>query len=655
MRHCLLAASALAALAAAGPARAATAPHRPHYFTIRVVDAQTGRGVPLVELRTVHNIRYHTDSNGIAAFHEPGLMGRSVFFHVRSHGYEFPKDGFGNRGKALKVVAGASATLKLRRVNIAERLYRVTGAGIYRDSVLVGHPTPIREPVLNAQVLGSDSVLTALYKGKVHWFWGDTNRPGYPLGNFHVPGATSLLPKDGGLDPEVGVNLSYFLDRKGFAKETCRMPGRGPTWIGGLVVLRDASGRERMFAAYVKVRGFLEVYQRGLVEWNDAKEQFEKVAEFPVDAPVRPHGHPFKHTSGGTEYIYFGDPYPLTRVRADVEHLKRLDRYEAFTCLKGGSRLDDPQLDRAPDGTLRYAWRKNTPPVGPREQAKLIQAGKLKAQEALLHLRDVDTGKPVVAHRGSMCWNAWRRRWVLIAGQAGGSTSNLGEIWFAEADAPLGPWVYARKIVTHDRYSFYNPKQHPMFDKDGGRTIFFEGTYTALFSGNKTPTPRYNYNQIMYKLDLTDTRLALPVAIYSFSQEGAPFRSGAAGRAKATQQRGTLAFFALDRPTAGAVPVYEWPSAPGERALRIGEPPRPGGEATPLFHALPTGAAHQPPTTVPLYEFVHKDGKRRAYSVQEALPAQGWRRLAKPLCLVWRSPFGPRTPAPLGPPAKHSP
>ena len=41
---------------------------------------------------------------------------------------------------------------------------------------------------------------------QIHWFWGDTNRPGYPLGNFHVPGATSQLPAAGGLDPGVGYH-----------------------------------------------------------------------------------------------------------------------------------------------------------------------------------------------------------------------------------------------------------------------------------------------------------------------------------------------------------------------------------------------------------------------------------------------------------------
>src|SRR5262245_3426371 len=92
------------------------------YFKITVVDEETGRGVPLVELRTVNDIRHVTDNNGIVAFHEPGLMDQKVFFHVQSHGYEFPRDGLGYRGRALQVSEGGSAQLKIKRINIAERL-----------------------------------------------------------------------------------------------------------------------------------------------------------------------------------------------------------------------------------------------------------------------------------------------------------------------------------------------------------------------------------------------------------------------------------------------------------------------------------------------------------------------------------------------------
>ena len=90
----------------------------------------------------------------------------------------------------------------------------------------------------------------------------------------------------------------------------------------------------------------------------------------------------------------------------------------------------------------------------------------------------------------------------------------LGEVWYAEADAPEGPWTRACKIITHankkdDAHDFYNPTQHPFFDQDGGRVIYLEGSYVNTFSGNPNQTPYYEYNQIMYRLDLSDPRLTV--------------------------------------------------------------------------------------------------------------------------------------------------
>jgi hypothetical protein len=637
-----IAASVLALAFAAEPV-----PHAGEYFRIQVVDGQTGRGVPLVELRTVNGIRCWTDSAGIVAFSEPGLMDRKVFFFVQSHGSEFPKDGFEFRGKALDVTPGGSARLEIKRLNVAERLYRVTGAGIYRDSVLTGQPVPLQQPVLNARVLGSDSVLSAIYQGEIYWFWGDTNRPGYPLGNFHVPGATSLLPGQGGLDPEVGVDLHYFLGPNGFAKETARMPGEGPTWLDGLTVLRDAAGRERLFARYVKVRQPMEVYQQGLVEFNPEKHEFEKVREFPLDAPALLGGHPFGHAVDGVDYVYFADPFPLVRVRADVESLQDPASYEAFTCLQEGSRLDDLRFDRAADGTLRFRWRKNTPPLGLNDQIKLVKAGRLTEEEAVPHLCDVETGKPLAAHRGSVYWNDYRRRWVMIATETFG-TSMLGEVWYAEADTPEGPWAYARKIVTHEKYSFYNPKQHPMFAKEGGRIIFFEGTYTSTFSGNPDKTPRYDYNQIMYKLDLADPRLVLPVAVYRLGEDDGPTRFGTANRLDRAGSR-PVAFFACDREAEGTVPVFERETSGGVRLL-IGSPganaSRPEAKTEPLFYALPADIKDPPAATVPLYEYVPEKGGQAIYRPDGPSGIPGHQRVEPPLCRVWRDPTAAATPGP---------
>lgn len=478
----------------------------PDAFGIRVVDEETGRGVPLVELKTVHDLRYVTDSAGYAAIRDPELFGQLVHFAVRSHGYEFAKDGFGIRGRALKVIPGGEETLKIKRVNIAERLYRVTGGGIYADSILLGHPSPIKQPLLNAQVIGSDSVVMAVYRGKIHWFWGDTNRPRYPLGNFNVTGATSRLPAEGGLDPAIGVDLDYFAGDDGFARPMAPMPGEGPTWIFGAVVLKDAGGRERLFTGYEKVKPPLEIYEKGICEFDDQKQQFVKVKSYAKDVPLHLHGHPFRHRAGDVEYVYFGDPYPVMRVPATVEALLDLTQYEAFTCLVPGGRDKSAQVERDGGGNVIWGWKRNTAAISWELQQSLQRQQKLKPDEGWLKLVDIESGKSIEAHRGSVTWNSYRKRWVLITTQIRGS-SNLGEVWYVEADQLEGPWVKARKIVTHDKYSFYNPKQHPQFTADDGRYVFFEGTYTNSFSGNTDATPRYEYNQMMYRLDLADPRL----------------------------------------------------------------------------------------------------------------------------------------------------
>ena len=626
-----------------GDARA-EAPEAGKYFAIKVVDEQTGRGVPLVELKTTNNACYYTDSAGLVAYCEPGLMAQEVFFNVRSHGYEFPKDGFGCAGKALHVTEGGSAELKVKRINIAQRLYRITGSGIYRDSVLLGRPVPLKRPVLNGLVVGQDSVLNAIYQGKMFWIWGDTGRVAYPLGNFNASGATSQMPADGGLDPEVGVDLTYFVDKNGFSRGMAPVPGEGPTWLDALVTLPGASGGEQMVAVYAKIRPgmSMECYERGFVAFNHEKQEFEKLNTFDVNAPAFPAGHPLRVRVGDADYFYFAHAVPLWRVPSERAHYTDVAACEAFTCLQEGTRSEAGQIDRDPNGAIRYSWKKNTPALGPKEQDDLIKAGHLKPDEALLQFRDPDTGKPVLVHGGSTYWNPCRQRWVMIATELFG-TSMLGELWYAEADTPVGPWVYARKVITHEQYSFYNPKQHPEFSQEDGRILYFEGTYTTLFSGNPTPTPYYEYNQIMYKLDLADPRLVLPVPVYRSER--------ADGTAQFTTRRdrpgeatsGEIAFFACDRPAAGLVPIHEVPTPEGGIRLSAGDPTSPEAAAKlrPAFHALPVDHNPNLPQVAALYEFADKDGRRWRYSTDSSPPVPGFKCSAEPLCYVWNNPLSP--------------
>jgi hypothetical protein len=261
----------------------------------------------------------------------------------------------------------------------------------------------------------------------------------------------------------------------------------------------------------------------------------------------------------------------------------------------------------------------------------------------LLNLRDILTGKRVLAHGGSVYWNAYRHRWVMIAVEIMGS-SLLGEVWFAEADAPLGPWVYARKIVTHDDYSFYNPKQHPFFDQDGGRLVFFEGTYTQTFSGNKDPTPRYDYNQVMYQMDLADPRLALPVAVHEVHEDresSSSLRLVLGRRSADDQPPSEVAFFAPERPGLASIPIVERRGEPGGQVLlaagdaRAIEGSKP--DETPLFYVIPADVEKPFAGTAPLYEFRQEAGRGRYYSPVED-PRPGYRRSPRPLGRVWKNP-----------------
>ncbi len=477
------------------------------YFKIQVLDDATGRGVPLVELRTVNKTSWWTDSNGIVAFNEPGLMDIEVYFHVASPGYDVPADFFRNRGVKLKPVQGGHAEIRIKRLNIAERLYRITGQGIYRDSVLVGHPVPLRQPVLNGQVMGQDTVIATPFRGKIYWFWGDTDRVGYPLGNFGASGATSELTENGGLSPSVGVDLTYFVDHTGFSRAMCALPGKAAHWIVSLLSVPDERGVERLVATVANHTHLGEAESWDVVIFNGQKSVFEPLRHWDWHEE-HDSSHPFRAWIDGVQQFYL---FPNWRVRADLKSVQELANYEAFTCIAGNGKFrgKETELDRDASGRLRYRWRAGADRLSPGRVRDLISAGKMKPEESWIDLIDFETGERVSAGRGSVYWNDFRRRWVML-----NSSTKAGEIWFAEADTPTGQWAYARRVVTHGEYNFYNPTQHPFFDQEGGRLIYFEGTYSDSFSDARAQTPRYDYNQIMYRLVLDDSRLILPVAVY---------------------------------------------------------------------------------------------------------------------------------------------
>jgi hypothetical protein len=408
------------------------------HFIVRVTDEATGRGVPLVELKLPNEVKYWTDSAGIAALREPSFTSREVFVQVSSHGYEFPKETFLGRGVNLTLKPGGRAEIQVRRTMIAERLYRITGEGIYRDSELAGLAAPVRDPSFNnGQVLGQDTAVETVYRGKLFWIWGDTIGPAF--WNFSVTAATSELPGRGGLDPAKGVELRYFTGTNSRAKAMLPLPRKGLVWIEGLFTVKDREARERLLATYTLQQGLKPPDECGVAIFQDDKEQFEPWFQYPCYKESHRSSHPFLYRDGVVEYWYL---YPWLRVPNDWDAVRDIARWQ------------------------RREFH------GPANSGRASSAA----------------------------WNPFRNRFVLLL-------ENTGEVWYAEAQRPEGPYGAAVKIVEHRHYNFYNVAQHPRFEQEGGRVIYFEGTFTDSFSDAKEKTPRYNYNQIMYRLRLDDPRL----------------------------------------------------------------------------------------------------------------------------------------------------
>ncbi len=428
---------------------------------IEVVDSDSRWPVPLVELRTTHQQRFITDNAGIIAMDSPELMGRETWFSVTADGYEATADGFGYRGVRLTPQPGKTLTVEVTRTSIAKRLGRITGGGLFAESQKLGREIDWPE----SGVLGCDSVQNAVHRGRLFWAWGDTTLARYPLGIFHMTSAASPVRPLESFEPPLRLQLDHFTDSAGRPRGVAEMPGSGPTWLSGYVSLPTREGESRLVATYVKIKPPLEAYEAGLCVWNDENERFEHLktvwtkTEATPKHPPLPQGHPvIVDGEDVRKWALFGDPLPKLRCPATFEAWQDSATWEELTPQKS--------LVAAPDGSS------------------------------------------VKPHTGSIAWNSFRRRWVTVFMQAFGKPSAFGELWYAEADAPTGPWGTAVKVLSHKNYTFYNPRLHPEFTPDDSPVLLFEGTYTQTFADRPEATPRYDYNQILYRLDLDDAKLA---------------------------------------------------------------------------------------------------------------------------------------------------
>jgi hypothetical protein len=77
---------------------------------MRVVDEQTGVGVPNLRVSTDNGIICYTRANGDVIWTESSLMSRGVRFEIKDDGNQFV-----NVGVRLRVTPGGQAALKVHR------------------------------------------------------------------------------------------------------------------------------------------------------------------------------------------------------------------------------------------------------------------------------------------------------------------------------------------------------------------------------------------------------------------------------------------------------------------------------------------------------------------------------------------------------------
>ena len=437
---------------------------------VRVLDGETGRGVPMVQLCATSAACFWSDSAGVIALDEDSFFGREVAFAIDTRGgYSAPRDFFGEPGATLSIRHGGDSTIRLRRDQPAERLYRATGEGIYRDSARAGLPVPLPTQSINARVTGLDTVMHAPYRGSMFWIFGDTNDLSAPLGNFASTAATSPLTPRAIEEAERTIELNYIAPAGGFVSPVAAIPGPGMKWLSALMVLRDPAGQERLLARYDRHKSLTEVHDSGLLVFNDGARRFEPLVSFGAMPRAAPHGRPTRVAVNGRDYFYFSWPQsiPSVRVPAEWAAVRDLARYEAYTC--------EPAPCR---------WSREATPHSPQ-------------------FVDHATGKPFDGRATSVYWNGYLGRWLAVVQGA------PGDVYLAMATAPEGPYSPARRVIRHTRYNFYWPTQLPEFDRDGGRRILIMGTYTQSFSDAPVKVPRYDYNQLVYGVSLDDPRLGL--------------------------------------------------------------------------------------------------------------------------------------------------
>lgn len=602
------------------------------YAQINVVEESTGQPIPMVKLIFHNGMIFYTDNQGIAAVRIPGLMGEQVRVVLRSPSPGYPGDFFLG-GAHVVLRPDGSDTITIERRNLAERLYRVTGMGLYRDSKLVGADVPIEDPLSNLDVISHGLGNQAVFKGKLYWFWDGHSTLRNPIPNLKLSGATSELPSSGGLDPRIGINLDYVTGFFG-VRRLLRIDENVQAVKRNVFVTEDSSG-EQVLHAYYQLLDDGSRVEHGILLWDESGKQFKIVKEFPSGMKVRVCRNTIRIQTEGREWFYLTCPHPIVRVPARPDLFQDPSRYETFAPL---------------DEEGNWGWQTQTETITNRDQPQLLESTSMTREDGLFHLTDVRTGQSILGMGGTVNWNEYRDKWIMVFTEALGRSKH-GEVWYAEADSPLGPWVYARRIATHRQstrfareFTYAFPKLHSYFQKQKGETVFFSGTF-GKFLTESAPVPRYEMNEMMYGLDVTQRGLFLPTAVYEYRDDQDRIQYGT--RKNTTQSirsSPTVRYYALppDRPSGESVPVWlmESTDSNGNSVVRLTtDSDQVASDVQPVFYALSVDTVPPNPAVEDLFEYKNQETGKLLYAPADQAPeGDQWSLNRGPVVKVWSSP-----------------
>jgi hypothetical protein len=241
----------------------------------------------------------------------------------------------------------------------------------------------------------------------------------YPLGHFWMAAAVSELPGRGGWSRMWASTCGIWWttrvsaaggaagrrERHDLGRRVCHAAGRHGTRTVAVslcshgVPLEDA--RARTWPCSMTTRRIRDLESAGHGR----------------PAPVSGTSPRVPASGRRVEHLYFGEVFPpcASRPTGSTTWIPRPTR-----CSHASIRpATHPTTNCCwiPKDRVHYHWQRGGSRSTQAVERRLIAAGRLPQEQARFLPVDTDTGQRVLMHRGSVRWNEYRQRWIMIATQ----------------------------------------------------------------------------------------------------------------------------------------------------------------------------------------------------------------------------------------------